>query len=460
MPRFLLRPRRRPVVLASVLAALAVLAVTPSAAAASPAQDPASDPADVELAAPVDRALVVRVAVARNRTIAAAMQRAHATELAGRAEGALPPPEAMVQVWQVPVSRPYALDSQMIMVGVSQSFPAPGSRGAREAARTSDARAEEAMAKDRGRLVARQAAHAFADYVEAAARHAVHREHRDVAARVMAMAEARQAGGGALTDVTQADVEQARVEADVVTDATLEESARGRINVLLVRAPGLPLGAPKVGDPEVAAWTLEELLARARDARPELRAASAAREARRLDERAAAREATWPAFSIAALYFAPTTSIPEHGYGVNASMSLPWLWGAAGARQDAQRAQLAAATTAEQGAHVDVDAEVVAASAAATSAALRLGVLAGRALPATRRGFDATWSAYASGQRDVLTLLAAERAVVDVREQIVTTRAALDHALADLDAAVGLDVPRAPLAPTAGTPGAEHAHAH
>jgi cobalt-zinc-cadmium efflux system outer membrane protein len=454
MPRFSLRPPRRPFVLARVRATLAVLAVTASAAAASPALP---DPVDAELAQPVDRALVVRVAVARNRTIAAAMQRAHATGLAGRAEGALPPPEAMVQVWQVPVSRPYALDSQMIMVGVSQSFPAPGSRGAREAARTSEARALEAMAKDRGRLVARQAAHAFADYVEATARHTVHREHRDVAARVMAMAEARQASGGALTDVTQADVEAARVEADVVTDATLEESARARINVLLGRAAGLPLGAPRTVDPEVPAWPLDELLAQARDARPELRAASAEREARRMDERAAAREATWPAFSVAALYFAPTTSMPEHGYGVNASMSLPWLWGAAGARQDAQRAQLAAATTAEQGAHVDVDAEVVLASAAARSAALRLGVLLGRALPATGRGFDATWSAYATGQRDVLTLLAAERAVVDVREQIVTTRAALDHALADLDAAVGLDVPRAPLA---STPFTERAHGH
>jgi cobalt-zinc-cadmium efflux system outer membrane protein len=450
-----LRGRRLLLVL---VPALATLARSASVSAAPPAPDP-RDPVDAELASPVERALIVRVAVARNRTIAAAMQRAHATELAGRAEASLPPPEAMVQVWQVPVAKPYALDRQMIMVGVSQAFPAPGSRAARQAARVEEAHVEEAAARDRARLVARQAAHAFADYVEATARHAVHRGHLEVAARVMAMAEARQASGGALTDVTQADVEKARVEADVITDATLEESARGRINVLLGRAPALPLGAPRTGDAEVPAWTLEELLAHARAARPELRAASAAREARRMEAEAAAREATWPAFSVAALYFAPTASVPEHGYGVNASMSLPWLWGAAGEREEARRAELVAATTAEQGAHVDVDAEVVAAAALARSAALRLGVLEGRALPATKRGFDAAWSAYASGQRDVLSILAAERAVVDVGEQIVVARAALDHALADLDAAVGLDVPRA-REPVATAPSQEQAHAH
>jgi cobalt-zinc-cadmium efflux system outer membrane protein len=246
-----------------------------------------------------------------------------------------------------------------------------------------------------------------------------------------------------------------------VTDATLEQRAQGTLNALLGREPARPLGAALPGEPEVAAWTVEELVAEARRVRPELRAASAEREARRQDASAAAREATWPSFSVAALYFAPTVAMPEHGYGVNASMSLPWLWGGAAQRRDAEEARLASAALAEQGAHIEVDAEVVGAAAAARSAALRLRVLGGRALAASQRGFDATWSAYETGQRDVLTVLSAERAVVDVREQIVMARAALDHALADLDAAVGREVPRAPLASvSAATPNEEGNRGH
>jgi len=72
-------------------------------------------------------------------------------------------------------------------------------------------------------------------------------------------------------------------------------------------------------------------------------------------------------------------------------------------------------------------------------------VLRDRALPASRRAFDAAWAGYASARTDLVTLLTARRSVVDVETDLVVTRAELDHALAELDAAVGLEVPRAPL---------------
>jgi outer membrane protein TolC len=335
---------------------------------------------DAALAGPITRDAVVSAAVARNPVVHAAHLRATAAHLAARAEGALPPPEAMAQVWQVPFAKPYALDTQMIMLGLSQSIPAPGSLGARRDAREAESRGEAAMADDRVRMVARDAAHAYADYVEASARHRIHREHLALAERVVAMAHARQAAGGALVDAMQAEADAARTEADVVTDAALAESARARINAMLARAPDAPLGEPVDEPPRTPDASIANAVAHARGARPELRRAEADRDARAAEERAADREATWPSFTVAALYFAPTQAMSEHSYGFNASMTLPWLWGAADGKRDAARAEVAASQAALDGAHVAVDAEVAGAAATAKSAARRLDVLKTRPL--------------------------------------------------------------------------------
>jgi cobalt-zinc-cadmium efflux system outer membrane protein len=427
------------------------------AASAGTARADASVSSDAQLAGPVDRSAIVRAAVARNPAVKAAEQRARAVGLSARTEGRLPPPEVMGQVWQVPLSKPYALNAQMIMIGVHQSFPAPGSLDARQEARQREAEAEEAMVGDRARQIARDADHAFVDYVEATAKHRIHGEHLEVARHVLDVAQARHGAGGPLTDVTQAEVEMARVEADVITDATLVRSARVRINALLAREPESALGPPVEGEPALPVWTTQTLLTKAREVRPELRAAVAEREAKRLGARAANREATWPSFKVGAFYFVPTDSAPQHGYGFDAAVTLPWLWGAADSRSVAEEQYAVAASTNVEAARIPIDAEVVTAESNAQSAGYRLQVMRDRVLPATKRAFDVARDGYESGRTDELTILAAARAVVDVEHDIVMARGRLDHALADLDAAVGVHVPLAPLGAFAAAHGDDHA---
>ena len=401
-----------------------------------------------ELSAPIDRATVVHAAESAHPGIRASAKRAHAAGLAAAAAGSLPPPEVMVQVWQVPIAKPYALgDAGMVMVGLGQTFPSPGARSARERAGEQMAEAERAMSIDRARMIRREAEHAFADYVEASARHAVHVEHRAVALRALTLAQARHAGGASLIDVTQAEVELARVDADVIGDRARVTGTRARLNAVLARDPSAPLGPPISGEPELAAWDLRAALAKASEARPELRAAEAEQRARTEEAHAAAQEAKLPSFSVAALYFAPVGPLPVHGYGANASMSLPWLWGEASSRRDAAREQAEAARSEARAASIPVNAQVAMADATMRASALRLQALRDRALPASRRSFDAVWSGYEAGRTDVLTLLSARRAVVDIENEIVVARASLDHALAELDASVGAPAPRRPLGP-------------
>ncbi len=422
---------------------LAILALSARARADAPAPAP---PTDAELAGPLARTSLVRAAIARNPGVRAAQARAGATRSAADALGRLPPPELMLQVWQVPLARPYAVgDAQMVMVGLQQTFPAPGSQGAREEAKLAESRADEAGALARAREIARDTEHAYADYLQASARHRVHLDHLDVAHKVLDVARARYVARGSLSDVTQAEVDLARVQADVVTDANLVLTARARINALLGRDPGAPLGPPGEEEPGLPAWDTATLLAHAREGRPELRAAEAQERSADAEANAADHEAVWPDFTVAALFFAPTYPLPTTGYGVNASMTLPWLWGAARSRADADRKRAAAARVEIEAQRVPIDADVVGAEATAKSAALRLQVLTQRALPASERGLDAARDAYTSDRVDMATLLAAVRAVVDVKMDVADARGSLDHALADLDAAVGAPVPRKPL---------------
>ncbi len=402
--------------------------------------------ADEPLSASVDRVTIIRAAVKAHPGIRASEKGAHAALLAAEGAGSLPPPEVMAQVWQVPIDRPYAIsDAGMVMVGLAQRFPAPGARDARKSAGEQMAAAARAMSADRARTIRRDAEHAFADYVEASERHSIHVLHRTIAQRALALARARHAAGASLTDVTQAEVESARVDADVIADRTRVLGARFRINALLALEPSAPLGPPSSVEPEIAAWDLGTELSKAHEARPELQAAVAEQKSRAEEARAATQEAKLPSFSVAALYFAPVGPMPVHGYGANASMSLPWFWGEAGARRDAAREQADAARSEQRAASIPVNAEVTMADVNMRASALRLQALRDRALPASERSFDAAWAAYEAGRTDVLTLLSARRAIVDVQSEIVVARANLDHALAELDAAVGVPVPRRPL---------------
>jgi len=402
---------------------------------------------EAALSSPLDRRTLLRAVVARSPAVRASEQRAQAIRTDARAEGSFPSPEAMTQVWQVPLSKPYALDTQMIMIGVSQQFPSPGSRGAREQAMLAQAKGEEAMARERGRQVAREAGHAFADYSESSARHRLHRSQALVARHLVDVAEARHAAGGPLADAMRAEVELSRIEVDVLTDATRVESAKAHINALLARDPRAALGEAIETEPQVPSWDLTTLLAKARSTRPEGAAAQAEQEARTFLARAAEREATLPAFSLGAIYFPPTQANAYHGYGATASLSLPWLWGGAGDRRAAAQQYLEAANSGVAASRISIDSEVLSSATLAESAAHRLQMLRDRTLPAGRRAFDVTQAGYESGRTDLMTVLDAGRSVLEIEHDVLAARSSLDHALTDLDAAVGIDVPTRAIGP-------------
>ncbi|MEW6431308.1 MAG: TolC family protein [Myxococcota bacterium] len=363
------------------------------------------------------------------------------------AAGALPAPELMAQVWRPPLTQPWNLsESSMVMVTLSQRFPGWGVRGAKEEALQAAASVEDAR---RGALeleVDRQVANTFADYREAHARHAIHSKHLEVLGRIVEVAEARVASGGKLDDVAQAQREQARLEADVAVEFAGIARSAARLNALLGRGASDALGAPAPHPLETVRATTDELVAAALAARPERRWAEGQQRAQSATARAARQEALAPAVSVGLSYFPPIRMAPSHGLGLSVGLELPWLWGGKAAGRAAEETMSEAAREEVADAAFRVRVEVATALATVREATVRVEALEKTARPAAERAFDTAFASYRSGQGDVLTLLAAQRAIVELRVDLVEARATLEHALAELDWAVGGRAPRTPLA--------------
>jgi outer membrane protein TolC len=405
----------------------------------------AEPPDDAALAGKVDRAMLERAALARQPALVAAAHRVRALAADAGAEGSLPPPELMGQLWMVPLARPWAVnDAGMLMVTARQAIPAPGSLDAKAAAGAFEARAEALQIEARARALIRDVDRAFADYAQATGNHRNHVEHGALAERMIRAAEARYAVRGPLSDVTKAELERARLEGDIATEMGAVAIARARLNGLLARAPDAPLGAPDVRDPETVAADLGQVAERAAAGSPTASAAAWMEKSASKAELAARREATWPSLTVGLDYFAPVGP-NEHGWGAEIGMSLPWLWGPAPKRAEAAKQRGLAARADARAAESDARAQAGAAWVEVRARTTQYLALRDGALPSARRGLDVAEAGYAAGSTTLLDWLDAARTWLDVQTEMTDARGDLDRALAELDFAANEHVRRAPL---------------
>ncbi len=408
-------------------------------------------PDEAALARPVDRATLEAAALARHPGLVEAAHRARALIAKARAEGSLPPPEIEAVLQQVPLERPYAIDDAgMLMVQLRQEIPPAGSLDDSAAAMALEARAAGLMATSQARDIVREVDRAFADYVEASARHASHVGHLALMERTQALARARLAAGGSLSDVTRADLEKARLDADVARESAAIDASRAMLNGLMARPVDAPLGPPRTADPETVALTAQAIADRAVAKSPVVAASDAMKQAAERAKDAADDEATLPTFMVGLSYFHPVGEMPV-GWGASVGMSLPWVWGAASDRSESASERALAERSAADAARVRVRSDVGKAFAAVKGAERRLTVLDAGARGAAERALDALTAGYAAGGTDILMWLDAERSSLDVELDVTMARADLDRALADLDWAAGERLPRVPLRAAAKT---------
>lgn len=352
----------------------------------------------------------------------AASRAATAAEKESEAAGEWPPLEVMLEIWQVPLKRPYAIDDAgMIRIAVEQQLQAPGASSALKRAGTLRAQAMRADGDAKGRSLALRWLHASLDHESASRSHDIHLAHLKVAEKTLTLARARHAAGGALGDVTMAEIETARAEALVAADDQRATTSRE-----LAAALG-------------GAGPLE-----ATRERPELVALKRARDSELAQAEAERKLNGWPAPRVGASYFPPSGGMTEHSYGITLGMMLPWLWGARSGAEHAAEGRAQALTDELAAKQRDLALEVVQARGAVNAAKSQLTVLRQRVLPATTRARELAQSAYESGQSSLSQVLQAEAAYVDTQMEIIELENELAHRSVDLDFALGRAVtPRA-----------------
>jgi len=390
----------------------------------------------------VERDQMVKEAVTKSPALAVMAHRARALIHAGRAEGSLPSAELNFEVWNLPLERPYSLnEAEMYMVELRQRFPAAGSLDARARSRAEQAEAILAEVASEERIVAERAAVAFADYEHAFVEKRLEERQLALLARMNQAVTARFAtGGSGLAEAARIQVEISKTERALARIEGQIARARATLNAVLRRPVTASLGEPEPLPAETVRLSIDELLQRSGDHRGATLSADARLRAAQARREAAEAEAHVPEFMVGLGYWQDPSMRP--GFGVNASMTLPWLWGPGRERLAEAREEEAAEVAARENVDVEAQTEITTVHAQLRALESELLVVEDRGLPSARRSFDALAASYSTGSASLLDWVDVSRTVLELEMEAAQLHGDLARNIASLERAVGTSLPR------------------
>ena len=365
---------------------------------------------------------------------------------------ALGPPTFEAQIWQWPFNTLNAGDTNMYMFTVGQALPGFGKRALRAAVADKDAELSLAAIAVEARGVIDQVKRVYAKLFLTRREIEIHHANLELLRQFADVSEAKYTTGGiSQQDILKAVVELSRLHGDLVTLDERERLATARLNTLLDRPPESPVGRlvePREDGPLPA---LAELQRIAVDRQPELRAARVEIE-RAEAVLAAERQEGKPDFFVKGGYFL----MPRQADSWTAMVGITWPtapWSRtgitakvaeAGAAVEAARARQ---TATESVIRLAVHESYVRVEAAAERATLfRTSIV-----PQSDQTLAVSRAAYQTDQGDFLMLIDNQRILLDAQVEYYRALSDLEQARADLERAVGLDLPAA--ATTGAAPG-------
>jgi outer membrane protein, heavy metal efflux system len=418
-------PRVRPHNLTTVAALLA--AIAPARAADEP-------PALAALAREASLDAIVSLALARNPDLAEDRARVASARALTDQASRLPDLQMKYEQWGVPLSSPLALrTSNAVMLGLSQTLPAPGTRSARQRVAAEEVTRTGASEQIRRRELRAQVRKAFADYYRADREIQLHRQHAELTAQLVELSRASyRAGKRSQQDVLRMNLELSRLHRDLAHIEQERISARALLNALMNRDTEAPLGPPAELDPNPD-WGERVTDA----ARSELAAADASVRRSEAVLDLAQHERRWPSVTLGADYMYMPLMEDVHAYGAMVMLNIPWLSPARGDAVRAAEAALAADRHALTSVRNVIRYEVRDARARHQAARSTLSILDADLIPQAKRNFDAAYATYAAGQGDAIGLVDALRSYLDVRLDRIRALVHLTSTAADLARATG-----------------------
>lgn len=210
----------------------------------------------------------------RNPEIRALRNRVKAKEFKAKAEGLLDDPTFKVEIEDIPIERPLNLgDSMQTRYTLGQMLPFPGKLSLRERIAFKEALMAEAEAREKELEVIGMLKEVYYEYAFIVESIKITREIKDVLENVLRNAEVRYSlGQMSQQDVIKAQMEISILVNDILTLEAEKDVTQARLNALLNRDTPSLLPEPEEIPRERIDMSVEELIKRAIDKNPRLRA--------------------------------------------------------------------------------------------------------------------------------------------------------------------------------------------
>ncbi|HEU0077513.1 MAG TPA: TolC family protein [Longimicrobiaceae bacterium] len=390
---------------------------------------------------------VYALADTANPMLRAARSRAEAVGAMQRSASLPPDPQVQLGVMNasLPGLRTDMPNSMAPSIQVMQMVPLPGKLGLAGRIAARETERAEAEAAETAWMVRGRAAMAFYEIYQAERQLAVMRETVRLLKTLQAVARSMYgAGTGRQADVLRAGVEVARMDADVARMQAMRAAAAARLNAVLGRPaetpvpavafPALPLELPPADTLRAWAEATRPLLARGR-----IGAAQA-------DDRArlAGRE-LWPDLTVGLQYGqrGDAEMGTERMGSLMVGFSIPVFARRRQLRMRDEAAAMREMADAElDDARVQVDARITELLAELERARALVRLYRGEVLPQAEAAVRSSLSSYRVGAVDFMALVDAQMTVNRSRQELDALRADYGLAVAELEMAVGREIPR------------------
>jgi outer membrane protein TolC len=369
-------------------------------------------------------------------------------------ERGLPPPMVEATIWQWPTNSINPADVNMYMFTVSQDLPGRGKRDLRAAVADTDVAIAEGDVAVRARQIVDEIKQAYGALYIARKAIDVHLSSVDLLRRIADAAEIKYTTGkSSQQDVLKPVLELTRLHTDIIMFDEQASVAAARLNALVNRPTGAPFGPLEDPHEEALLPAVAQLEELAIARHPELKRARLDVEHSQAELSAAARDHQ-PDFSVSGGYML----LPNQTDGIMARVGVTWPnapWsrttidahvGALTAAVASARARVSAM---ESAARLNVQEAYVHAKAAQERAALLRTTI----VPQSQQLIDVSQLEFESDKGEFASLIANERALLDVRLDYVRALSDFQLATADLERAIGTDLPAGTTQPFADVTG-------
>ncbi len=399
-------------------------------------QPPVPDGPSLSLQAAIDQALD------RNPELIALRKQFEVSRFRPAQQRYLAPPTFEAQIWQWPIDSINPLNSNMYMFMFNQDLPGRGKRTLRAAAADADVAMTGNEIAVRARQLVDEVKRAYAEVFVARRAIEIYSDNLSLLRQLADVSQTKYSTGRiSQQDVLKPVVELSQIYDEIITFGERRDLATARLNTLLDRSPESAIGALAAPREQVELPPPSELQRLAVISQPELKGAQLAIEKAQAGL-AVAKQEYKPDFSMQAGYML----MPRQKDAVMAKIGIswpnaPWARGRIAARVGEASAAVDAADARRKATANMVRLAVQDAYIRVQAAQRHASLIRTTIVPQAQQTLDVARVAYQTDRVDFLALIDNERVLLAANLAYVRALSDIEQAMADLERAVGTDLP-------------------